>query len=231
MRVERLAEGVEVVLGDCREYLATLADGSVDAVVTDPPYNVGFAYMGDASGDRKENYADWCEKWFSELRRVSPVVAISCGLANIGLWSSIEKPLWILSWHKPAAMGRCPVGFNNWEPVLVYGKLPRQICDVFKAMILPDDSLEGHPCPKPIQWGMWQVENFTDDGDTVLDCFVGSGTVGVACARLGRKFIGIEQEPVYFDIACRRITAALNEQPLFAEQERESQPDLFEQSA
>jgi site-specific DNA-methyltransferase (adenine-specific) len=58
--------------------------------------------------------------------------------------------------------------------------------------------------------------SFTDLGQTVLDPFMGSGTTGVACANLGRKFIGIEIEPKYFDIACERISAAYAQMRLFA---------------
>ena len=61
------------------------------------------------------------------------------------------------------------------------------------------------------------ISRFTDEGETILDPFMGSGTTGVACARLGRKFIGIELEPRYFDIACRRIEAAYRQPRLFTE--------------
>lgn len=60
------------------------------------------------------------------------------------------------------------------------------------------------------------VADFTDVGDVVADAFMGSGTTGVACAKLGRKFIGIEREPKYFDIACKRITQAYAQGQLFA---------------
>ena len=122
--------------------------GKVDAVITDPPYGVGFAY--ESHDDRNDGYADWCATWFEELqetRQCSPrVVAISCGISNLQMW---PKPTWVMAWHKPASMGRCAVGFNNWEPVLIYGKVGRQIVDVFRATITPDDELKAHPCPKP----------------------------------------------------------------------------------
>ena len=75
------------------------------------------------------------------------------------------------------------------------------------------DSVDGieHPCPKPLLFTEWLVERSSLAGETLLDPFMGSGTTGVACAKLGRKFIGIEIEPKYFDIACRRIEAATRE--------------------
>lgn len=209
----------KLICADCLDVLPTL--GIVDAVITDPPYGVGFKYA--THNDKPEGYAEWCLGWFSLFN--SPLVVISCGLTNIGMWSNIKKPSWILAWHKPAAMGRCSVGFNNWEPVILYVKAPKQICDVFRACIIPDESIEGHPCPKPLDWGLWQVENLTRYGETILDSFMGSGTVGVAAVQLGRKFIGIEIDPHYFDIACARIAKAAETPPLFKELER--QGELF----
>ena len=198
--------------GDCMEILPLL--GKVDAVITDPPYGVGFAY--ESHDDSNDGYADWCATWFEELqetRQCSPrVVAISCGISNLQMW---PKPTWVMAWHKPASMGRCAVGFNNWEPVLIYGKVGRQIVDVFRATITPDDELKAHPCPKPLGWGMELVDRLTKPGETVMDIFMGSGTTGVACANLGRRFIGIEKERKYFDLACRRIEQAYAQPRLF----------------
>jgi site-specific DNA-methyltransferase (adenine-specific) len=74
-----------------------------------------------------------------------------------------------------------------------------------------------HPNEKPVKMVQDFLRWHTHSGHLVADPFMGSGTTGVACARLGRRFIGIEKEPRYFDIACRRIEEAVNSQPLFAE--------------
>lgn len=74
-----------------------------------------------------------------------------------------------------------------------------------------------HPNEKPIELIERLVSIHTSEADTVCDPFMGSGTTGVACAKLGRKFIGIELEPKYFDIACRRIDEAYKQPRLFAE--------------
>ena len=76
----------------------------------------------------------------------------------------------------------------------------------------------GHPCPKPLGFMERLIERATLDGETVLDPFMGSGTTGVACARLGRRFIGVEIEPRYFDIACRRIEDAQRQGDMFRPQ-------------
>lgn len=121
-------------------------------------------------------------------------------------------------------MGRCVVGFNNWEPIALYGKPPKQICDVICATIKPDASLAGHPCPKPLEWGEKQVEMLSLEGCTVLDPFMGSGTTGVACVNTGRNFIGIEIDKGYFEIAQRRIAEAQN--TLFHPQPKMTQEEL-----
>lgn len=202
---------IRLYLGDCLDILPGLE--GVDAVVTDPPYGVGFKYEGH--DDTRDGYEVWCGKWFDELSRLSPTILMSCGAVNVQMWARIKPFSWQIAWLKPAAMGRSPVGFCNWEPMLLWGSGSGRSVDVFSAPIVPDDDLDGHPCPKPLLWGIKSVEAASLNGDTVLDCFMGSGTTGVACARTGRKFIGIEQEPKYFEIAVRRIEAELNRAPLF----------------
>ena len=75
-----------------------------------------------------------------------------------------------------------------------------------------------HPAVFPVNLPMFLAESFTQQNETILDPFMGSGTTGVACAKLGRKFIGIEIEPRYFDIACKRIEEAYRQPDLFIEQ-------------
>jgi site-specific DNA-methyltransferase (adenine-specific) len=202
------AEPVTVVEGDCLDVLRILPDGCVDAVITDPPYNVGLTYTGDETEDKRPDYVEWCAEWFAALKRVcSGPILISCGVANLGRWHAIEQPTWLLCWHKPAAMGRCAVGFNNWEPVLVYGSQLKMGCDVFQASIRPDKSLRGHPCPKPLAWARKQL--LAVDADIILDPFGGSGTTAVACIAEGRRCILVEKEPTYAAIARERVATAM----------------------
>ena len=206
---------VTLHLGDCLEYMKSLPDGCVDAVITDPPYNVGLNYS--TINDNRQDYIEWCASWFSELRRITRgAIAISVGQSNLSRWAAIAPPTWWLAWWKPAAMGRCVVGFNNWEPIALYGKPKRAVCDVIRATIQPDPSVAGHPCPKPLEWAVKQIEMFTDFSDTIFDPFMGSGTTGVACVQMGRNFIGCEISPEYYAIAERRIKDA-QAQPLLFE--------------
>lgn len=208
-RREQLSDDVTLYCGDCLEVLPTLPAGSFDCCVTDPPYNVGLGYA--STDDRRDDYADWCQRWIVEVRRACPgPVAVSVGQSNLSLWAATAPPDWWLAWWKPAAMGRCVVGFNNWEPVALYGKPRKAVCDVIRATIRPDADLGGHPCPKPLEWAEKQVDMLSQEGDAVLDPFLGSGTTGVACVRTGRRFVGIEIDPGYFDTACSRIAKEID---------------------
>jgi len=199
---------IKLILGDCLEEMKKIPDKSIDLVLTDPPYNVGLNYC---NGDKRIDYKKWCKCWFIELERICKgTIAFSCGIVNVGMWCSIKNPKWILCWWKPATMGRSIVGFNNWEPVLMYGKfIGKGGCDVVKAVIKPDKELEGHPCPKPLNWAKGFIQILSKREMGVLDPFMGSGTTGVACKELGRNFIGIEIEPKYFAIAQRRINQTM----------------------
>lgn len=89
-----------------------------------------------------------------------------------------------------------------------------------------------HPCPKPESVWKKFIARFSREAEVVLDPFMGSGTTGVACVKLGRKFIGIEIEPKYFDIACRRIEQAYAQPDIFIEAEKKAeQQALFDEAA
>lgn len=206
-------EAVRLYQGDCLEVMRGMADSSVDCVITDPPYNVNLDYT--SYKDDRLDYAEWCGNWFAQLKRIcNGPIAISVGQANLSEWARIAPPNWWLAWWKPAAMGRCVVGFNNWEPIALYGKPASAGCDVIRATIKPDDSVKGHPCPKPLEWATKQIEILSRPNNVVLDCFAGSGTTAVACIRTGRRFIGIEIDAGYFAIAQKRIAEAQMQMPL-----------------
>jgi DNA modification methylase len=117
-----------------------------------------------------------------------------------------------------AATGRHQWGFKNFLPVLFYGAYPDLHKGAhFPTVIASNETADknGHPVPKPLGWMSWLVNLTTRQGETAVDPFMGSGTTGVACVQLGRKFIGIEREPKYFDIACKRIEQAVSQGQLF----------------
>lgn len=216
----------KIIHGDCLQVLPTLTAGSVDAVVTDPPYNVGIEY-GDGTNDNRsrEDFISWASMWFRECRRVSKTVLIT-GQARLPDYAEIEPWKWLLAWHKPAAMGRSPVGFCNWEPIAMWGHGGTEGCDVIRANIVPDPDVDGHPCPKPVAWAVGQLR-LLPWAETILDPFCGSGTTGVACIQTGRHFIGIEIDERYAEIARRRCREAEEAFALYEAPKGESQADLF----
>jgi DNA modification methylase len=189
-------------LGDCLEILPQLAAGSVDAIFADPPYNVGLNY---SNGDNREDYPEWIKQWMDECLNIAPIVMITPGIRNIWLYPPAN---WVFCWRKANSMRRNDLGgFNQWEPILFYGK--RLIYqDLFDVPMVPEKDADGHPCPKPRKLLSWLLRKSTDDTSIILDPFMGSGTTGVACVQTGRKFIGIEIDPGYFEIAVKRIKEA-----------------------
>lgn len=212
-RIETIGDAT-LYLGDCREILPTL--GKVDAVVTDPPYGVDFSY---------ESYIDKPEDHQAFVNQFLPLLMAStkgpvCIFPGIrGVWF-YPKAHWMLSWRKTFSVSRSPFGSNNWEPVLVYnkGKRGERSSDSFEATFMNDKLAAGHPCPKPVKAKEEVLLLVSLPTETILDPFMGSGTTGVACANLGRKFIGIEIEPKYFDIACCRVEQAYKQPRLFADE-------------
>ena len=190
-------------LGDCLEILPTL--GKVDAVVTDPPYGIGDKMQGGTWGAAAK---------YSDFRR----------------WDAAPSPdmlarLWVMA---PEAIiwggnyfdlppGRCWFVWDkcNAVPTMADVELAWTNFDKpAKRFSYPVGvHVHGHPTEKPLALMMWCLR-FTC-GETILDPFMGSGTTGVACAKLGRRFIGVEIHEPYFQIACKRIEQAY------------AQPDMF----
>jgi DNA modification methylase len=109
--------------------------------------------------------------------------------------------------------------FSEWEPIFLYGaaNFTSDVIDLPDCINHALDVVDGHPCPKPQALMVRLINGLGHKRtQTVLDPFMGSGTTGVACANLGRKFIGIEIEPKYFDLACKRIEMAYAQGRLFA---------------
>ena len=221
-RKEVLAEGVECILGDCLEVLPTL--GRFDAVVTDPPYGIGFKYA---------THDDDPTAWFALMDRVVPlckaaapfVIMPSCAVKRLPWWYQNHGPEWIVAWHKGSPGHMSTIGFNDWEPHVVWGRPTVPMHDYFSTQCGFDDN--GHPCPKPIEYSMWLVSRAAKRAQSILDPFCGSGTTGVAAVKLGRRFTGIEIDPGYFDIACRRIEAALKQPDMFIDPPKPIKQEAF----
>lgn len=189
---------------DCRELLASFEDCEFDLAFADPPYGVGMEY-GHAYDDKGGvGYDAWMARLAGELRRVAPLVLVTPGIRNLWSW---PKPTWALAWGKPGSTRRSDLGgFNEWEPVLMYGK--RRIYNDLRLLADCQNHAKGagdHPCPKPLSLLTWLLERATDPGQVILDPMMGSGTTLVAAKQLNRRAVGIEIEERYCDIAARRL--------------------------
>ena len=236
-RIETLADGVTLYLGDCREILSTL--GNVDAVVTDPPYGIegssGFKNLSAGKG----NYSGAFEDTPEYIRNiVVPSIRIGLALAKRGAITPGHKcgslypaPAIIGGFYQPAATGLCVWGSCNFQPIFFYGRDPRigrTIEPIARVLNETASEATGHPCAKPYKPWRWLVRRASLPWEMILDPFMGSGTTGVAAVKLGRKFIGIEIEPKYFDIACRRISEALKQPDLFIETPKMAKQEMLE---
>ncbi len=230
MRVEQIGDAT-LYLGDCLGILPTL--GKVDAVVTDPPYGVAFkgkkvkhwdggGYL--SSDDSKESLLGAVVPRLKAAMSRATRSAVMC--ANRTLFD-MPRPDDIGGIFHPAGSGISSWGFTCFHPILFYGRSPYMAAGKGSRPTVAQindpgghktgDAQINHPCPKPLAYMEWVVGTSSLPQESVLDPFMGSGTTGVACAKLGRRFIGIEIEPRYFEIACRRIEEAYKQPRLFAE--------------
>jgi len=219
----------EVIIGDCRLLLGDCLSimpllGKVDAVVTDPPYGVGIDYT-----------------YFSDDVASIQRVAIAAVTECISLFQRVvitpgNKTCWLYPqpthqgvFFYPSGAGTCKWGFTCSQPIFYYGDDPYLKAgkgsrpDSFRSTEHAEKN--GHPCPKPIGQMLWLVKRASLVHETILDPFMGSGTTGVACAKMGRKFIGIELDEDYFNIACKRIEEAYASPDMFVEAQKKPEQE------
>lgn len=211
----------ELWLGDCSEVLPLLP--KVDAVITDPPYGIGNAWGSEEGIQHKKGRGrgssrlwagepEWDQRpgsWFvsfvSERRSVVWGGNYFDGLPPSRGW---------LIWDKCAdtTQAQAELAWTNCAPtVRIFRK---STLGAFGNHGLNGEVKE-HPTQKPLALMLWCIEQ-AGNPKTILDPFMGSGTTGVAAIQMGRKFIGIERERRYFDIACERIERAQAQGQMFA---------------
>lgn len=197
MQVEEFGDAV-VYCGDCREIVPEL--GAVEAVITDPPYGIGWAANPHQSmREAGVKASDWDNRPVSGLETL-----ISKGRIQV-VWGGNYYPLppsrgWLV-WRKTAAppsMADCELAWTNQD-------MNARLFSYGHAANI--DGRYGHPTQKPEALMRWTIE-IMPRARTIMDPFMGSGTTGVAALQLGRHFIGVDTEQAYFDMACRRLEAA-----------------------
>lgn len=230
-RIEKLARGVTLHLGDCREVLSR--PDSVDAIITDPPYGRATHTGARSAKSLVKSQIDFDPITAAELVRLSGNfcnvarrwVVMTCEWQHAAALETAELPLvrvgvWVKPNAAPQFTGDRPG--MGWEAVAILHRKGRKKWNggghhaVWRCPVVRG----GHPTQKPEKLLAEWVRLFSNRGETILDPFMGSGTTGVAAVKLGRKFTGVEIDPKYFDLACRRVEAALKEDKLSEEPER-----------
>ncbi|OYV97154.1 MAG: hypothetical protein B7Z68_04055 [Acidobacteria bacterium 21-70-11] len=215
---EEIIGDCRLLLGDCREILPMV--GKVDAVLMDPPYGLGDLWAG-GGGTSKSSWMfnpvearSWdyaAPDWIHEIVIDTPSIVWG------GNYFSLPLSRGWLVWDKGVP------DFTTGHSELAWTNLSQPIRNLklFPNVMTPTgrDGRKLHPTQKPVEVMKWCL-SFLPDAETILDPFMGSGTTGVACVKLGRKFIGIEIDEGYFDIACKRIREAYAQPDMLIEAAR-----------
>jgi site-specific DNA-methyltransferase (adenine-specific) len=195
-------------LGACEDVMHAL-DG-FDAIVTDPPYGLGKRMSGGTWAVKASHYADMHE-WDLEAKQQWIDDILSFARPSViwgGNYFSVPASRCWFSWCKPdfPTMADMELAWTNLD----------KPAKRWKSSRTPDGE-KLHPTQKPEGLMRWCINHLPDGCETILDPFMGSGTTGVAAVQMGRKFIGIEREPKYFEIACKRIEDAQRQGDMFLE--------------
>ena len=220
---------------DCLEGMKTLADNSIDLIVTDPPYDIG-----SINGGGSVNTVKKLNKSLQDLRKADLIKGydiVAFGEEALRVMNEINIYFWcnkkqiptyfdfyvnkhkctfdILAWHKTNALPTYSNKYLSDTEYLLYfrkgkGKcFPESYEDAKTYYVAPinhkDKKLWGHPTIKPLDITEKIIRNSTRQGQTVLDPFSGSGTTAIACINNSRNFIGFELDKDYYDISLNRI--------------------------
>lgn len=251
-REERIGD-CRLILGDCLAVMPTL--GKVDHIFSDPPYEASLhAAKSHLSNLRKDSGPELKEINFEAIDAIRPeVVRLGAGLCGgwfiafctiegVAKWADEINAsqmkykracIWVkpdstpqLNGQGPAQGAECFVtawcgsGHAKWNAGGKRG--------VYRHNVNAPDRHGKHPTEKPWRLFAELLTDFTNPDDVILDPFMGSGTTGVACIKTGRQFIGIEMNPEYFEIACKRVEEATRQPDLFiAPTPKPEQTDMF----
>ncbi len=203
-------------LGDCMDILPTL--DKVDAVITDPPYGIG--QDGGAQRTRGSKRTNGEKLGWDSQRPQKAIFDLMEKAGDVRIyWGGnyfadyLPASMGWLYWEKRMG-GDFADGELAWTS---QNKALRQFSHFKK------NKGDEHPTQKPVELMRWCIEICKNNPQSILDPFMGSGTTGVAALQMGRKFIGIEREQKYFEIACKRIEQASKQVDMFIEQSKQEQ--------
>jgi len=200
---------IKIIQGDCLEIMKTFSDKQFDLVLTDPPFGLGNFVQN--TGNYRGEAVTWNDsippqEVFNEIRRVSKNRIIW----GANFFNCFEKDGGAIVW-------------NKFQPLPNFSKAEIASCTFHKKTEMIDlpwagwntNKVTNHPCERPVDLYVWCLNKYTNQGDYVLDCYSGSGSVSVACERMGRNCIGIEISPEYCAIARKRVQEEKDKMGLF----------------
>jgi site-specific DNA-methyltransferase (adenine-specific) len=194
---------IELLQGDCMDYMATLPDNAFELAIVDPPYGIGVNHnMGRRKGDKPSNYkpAEWDNKppsheYFIELMRVS-FNQIVWGANHFISRMPFDSSCWLM-WDKGFSED---VTFAQFE--LAWTSF-HNTCKKFNAH--PSQQNRIHPTQKPVALYRWLLHNYAKQGDRILDTHLGSGSSAIACHGMGFDMVGIELDEDYYTASVKRF--------------------------
>lgn len=225
-------EEIKLMHGDCLELMKSIPDGSVDLILTDPPYNIARKNNFVTMGRNGIDFGEWDKgfdqfKWLEDIPRIlnkNGSVVIFNDWKNIGAIARYCESLGLvikdlLRWTKSNPMPRnrdrryitdfeCAVWLTNKAAKWTFNRTSANYQRPIFEYAVVSGNEKAHPTQKPVKLMEELLQIHSKISDVVLDPFMGSGSTGVACINTGRRFIGMELDKQYFDIACKRIAEA-----------------------
>ena len=218
---------IDLRQGDCLELMKNIPDGSVDLVLTDPPYMINTKSTGSGKLNPWSDYCNasyWYAEWMRESKRVLKQTGCLWTFLNWRSFVTFQKAACDIGWPIESVLvwDKCWIGPGGTRGL-------RPSYELVALFAMPDFKIEnrglydiqrfkwsskkphGHPAEKPVELIKWIIKNCTKEDDTVADWFMGSGTTGEGCVETGRNFIGIEQNEEYFLCSKKRIEDARHE--------------------
>ncbi|MDP3014587.1 MAG: DNA methyltransferase [Candidatus Subteraquimicrobiales bacterium] len=204
--------------GDCLQVMKQFADKSFDLCLTDPPYGVDGGHGGQLKDYKKADYISFIDTPENIIASVVPAVNLCLLLAKTVVLTPGTRCLTFYPqpddmgvFYQPANSRIGKFGFQTAQPIFYYGYYKNAGKGALHTSYVLTEAAEknGHPCPKPIKAWTWLLLRCSDRGNLVLDPFAGSGTTAIACIRTNRRYVMIEKEEKYCEIAAKRIDTEL----------------------